>query len=421
MDDVATSWLLDEEEKSLSASIEEFQERAKGFAVMANIAAMHGLMERAKVCVRAAAANVLAYGHHKDMLLFRVLDAIRACDSLGDSAKTESRQRLFRIAPMIGAILEFTDGDETRLLLTELGDALAQMDPELVPSYYDYLCDRRQYDSAGTVMRTILTELKFSGPFAKALAETATDDESLLVLKKRSEAGDQMARECFEAAREFFGDPQEESTGTGSGIGEPRAREEEKIRVADYPPESLAQLLQKSRSAGDWQGQTAVEWLDYWEGAGRGENALRAMEAAISQGEAFGTFSGVLDRVAALALKCRGKSAAYPWLVKAHVDSNGWSAYFTDTKQAEKRLKLIADLFPEKWFDFVRDTVFASIAAGWRSSAVWGEFLRLVEFCIVAGQPSRAREITEKAVAFAESLCSPVQLPKPTWIPSATD
>ena len=120
------------------------------------------------------------------------------------------------------------------------------------------------------------------------------------------------------------------------------------------------------------------------------------MEAAIARGETFDTFSGVLDRVAAVALKYKNKLAAYPWVVKAQVYSNGWPGYFTDTKQAEERLKLIANRFPEKWFDFVRDTVLGGLAAGWRASAVWGEFLRLVGFCIMAKQTSRARNYSKR-------------------------
>ena len=164
---------------------------------------------------------------------------------MDDAAHTNTRRWLFRVAPLVAGILEFTDGDETRHLITELGELLAEMQPELVPSYYDYLCDKRQYAYAANVLRTVLAEVELSNPLTRALTETVTDEKSLLVLKKRSEAGDQNARACFEDARAFFGEPQGDSTGAGSGGLS--ALEEEKVSVADYPPERLGELLGRSR------------------------------------------------------------------------------------------------------------------------------------------------------------------------------
>ena len=418
-DDDAIAVMLGEEEQALGATIEEFPERAKQFALMANIATMHGMRAVGKTYVRGAAANLLAYSHRKDMLLFRLLDAIRACYQSDDLGKNQSRSWLFRLAPMIGGVLEFTDGDETRHLINELGDALAEMQSELLPSYYDYLCDERHYGFAAGVIRTVLAEVDLTDPFTKALAETATDAESLVALKRRADSGDHDASDCFERARTFFGEPYVDKSGSG-GSSEVAAPQEETVSAASAPPGALDDFLKESRSVGDWRGRNAILWLDYWDGVGRGRDALAAMEVAIDRGATFDTFSGVLDRVAALALKYNGKAAAYPWLVKAQVHSNGWAAYFTDTKAAKERLELVVHLFPEKWFEFIRDSVFNALAAGWRSSAVWGEFLTLVEFCIAAKQLPLARGITESTLTFAESLCSPVQLPKPAWIPRET-
>ena len=105
--------LVDDE---LATTNEPFGDRASALAMLATICARHQQPARAHGYLHQASENLLAYGYHKDLLLDTALNVIEVVGAHMDSR----RQVWARMAPAIGAVLEFTDGDETNYLASKL-------------------------------------------------------------------------------------------------------------------------------------------------------------------------------------------------------------------------------------------------------------------------------------------------------------
>ncbi|HEX6826471.1 MAG TPA: hypothetical protein VF077_09170, partial [Nitrospiraceae bacterium] len=55
-------------------------------------------------------------------------------------------------------------------------------------------------------------------------------------------------------------------------------------------------------------------------------------------------------------LELEGKTAAYPWLVMAHVHRHGWQSYWTSSDEVVRRLGWAAKYYKDRWRQYVSDT-----------------------------------------------------------------
>ena len=100
---------------------ELFSTRARLLGRLAELAALFGRAERAEALLRRGAANLLGYGYHKDLLLYEVMNALGAAHAAG---YTDYERDLLRVAPLVDAMPEVTDGDETRGFDLDLHEGL---------------------------------------------------------------------------------------------------------------------------------------------------------------------------------------------------------------------------------------------------------------------------------------------------------
>jgi len=152
-------------------------------------------------------------------------------------------------------------------------------------------------------------------------------------------------------------------------------------------------------------------WIDYWAAHGQKREAYRLLAEADARGVDLACY----DRLFTLALALYGKAKAYPWLVKAHIEGNGWSWYLSRQGEAEQRWHLIKQHYPARWQAFLQDTLLQMPL--WRSGSFSHmEFRRLIQYCLFLGQGALAQRLVEAMVTRSLELVSMLPLSMPDWV-----
>lgn len=415
----ALDWLFAKYDEEGRTVVKEFRERAEAYATLAEIAAMHQRRGEAARYVRAVAEHVVAYIDHKDLLLDELLDTARACQRSGTG---EPRRWLVELAPAVASVTDFTDGDETRYIPRELGAALAEVAPDLLPPYYRWLAVHEEYFTAEAVFRHLLRVLDLADPVAQAIAQTATDDESLSVIRERARNGDDGARAALERVAEVLGPhmlddpptaPTPANSSSVSGLQDEDGQSEDTAPdPAAFPPGGLREFLARASDPPYYRRDRVRAWLDHWCAAGRAADALADAEELIDTGADLGN----ADRLYTLVRKLRGRNAAYPWLVRAYREDRNWATYFTSKERAEQRWAIMERDYSERWFEFLRDTLLSPEPTPWDGLYIRVQLPRLVEYLIRLGQPGLAADVTARAVRMARDLVSPAPLEQLEWV-----
>lgn len=414
----ATKWFLKEQANQLAQLIEQFDERATKYAKLAALSTLHGLRNEAQFFIQQAASNLLSYGEHKDILLRHILDIIESCHKAGIP---ETKQWLLNIAPLIAEVENFTDGDETRSLLSGIANTMAEVSPELLLIYYQWLCSKEENYDALSVFHTFLKTTELSSESSQALAKTALDEDSLLIFNSRAEDGDEGAQVVLKFILRFLGN---------SALDKAKYRKSRKSQSysssynnfenkplplpEEFPPASLKHYWDAVRKADAFSIEGINPWINFWKNTDQAEDALLAIEAEVRLGTDFKTY----DEVFTLALAVYGKDYAYPWLIKAHISHYGWRYYY-GKEDAVKRWKIVKEVYPERWFDFILNTFKAPYGNPWREVSVHGILVRLVDYCIFIGETELAKRIAEQSISSVLELVSPLSLPIPEWINEA--
>ena len=410
----ALKWLLQEQAARLASSIEPFSERASHFSALASLAALHGLRKEASHYVREAALNLISYGDHKDILLFGALEVVQACHRVN---LTEARQWLLRLVPAIANVGDFTDGDETRHLPRELGDVLAEVAIDLLPAYYQWLCMKEEYDDALNAFHSFLRTSDLSVEINQALAKTAIDEESLVILAERTEKGDQGAKTVLSSLTELLGvnavDKAKSKKSKKELTTDYKSYEESLPLPCDFPPNRFIDYLSAvETTCFHRREECIVEWIKFWTNAGRQEELYSTIKKEADRGVEVSGYDALFD----LAFSLYGKDEAYPWLVKAHTRRYGWNRYYAYKEEALRRWEAIKEHYPEKWFNFIRDTIEYEFGEPWRWPTVYNWFVRLIEYCLFIGQTDLAKQASEQVITSTMELLLPLMLPTPEWV-----
>ena len=177
---------LDEE---MSDAIEPYSQRAELFALLAIACARYGLQEKGMDYLYQSANNLLGYGYHKDILLHITLNTLEA---LADDSGV-SQHVWIKLAPAIGAINEFTDGDETAHLPARLGMLLMRFDSGLAVKYAKSLMDAERYNDVENILREMVRDNDLTDPIKRALVSTCIDPHSIRMLEERANNLDSQA------------------------------------------------------------------------------------------------------------------------------------------------------------------------------------------------------------------------------------
>jgi hypothetical protein len=420
LDDRAVEWFLRKMSREVSSSIEPFNERTETFCILASIAALHQLYHQARSFTYSAASDFFAHGHHKDLLINEVVEIIQLCHRSGSYPSTSAGddlllKNLIKLAPAIAHIEDFTDSDETGHLPRLLAEALAEIKPELLPIYYQWLFSIEEYYDAQHAFRVFLKSADLSSLINQAIAATAVSDHSVDILVERAENGDKDAERILSTQLDFLGKnatyrPPNSSEATNTYGSDLTISEKQASSVAEYPPARFDDFVADLSNQSIWErNQYISQWIEFWAATKHKSAVLKVVEPLLERGHELRDYDTIFE----LAFAIYGKNRAYPYLVRAHYTDHGWSHYFTSKEKAANRWQIVKQHYRDRWFDFIKDTATYEEPSIDRLS-----ILRIVEYCLLMDQPQLAMSIMEKVVDTALDFVSPIVFPQPGWIPT---
>ena len=406
--DGAVTWLMEKMTRESNASVEEFPGRGRRYARAATVCSIHSQPALASQCIRESADSLYSYGEHKDTLLHHALKAIDICS---DAGVGRAREWLLRISVPIGSIKDFTDRDETDALPSMLADSFSKVDPSVIPHYYDWLCLKEEYYDAQQVFHTYVGVADLGNEVDQALAATGIDTVSTARIAERA-ISDPNARIVLANIRAVLGEanqsPALEETQPAQGM----ARQIPAIDDNTDPSAIRTYLYQ----GGDYYQSAAAKmtdhWLDHWEERGRLTESFVAIEREVD----LGLYTGAYGRLFQIAKRLYGKARAYPWLVRDAADGRIWHTYSSSHDAATWCWDAVKTLYPDRWYQFIIDTLNMTTGKTWGSVSAYDSVPRLVEYCIFMGEQDHAALITEQIVNMMVELVSAQPMPVPAWL-----
>ena len=144
--------------------------------------------------------------------------------------------------------------------------------------------------------------------------------------------------------------------------------------------------------------------------------ALDSIDQFFASGKSTYNVEDSLDDVYEVSRKLEGKKVAYKWLVRAHINRNGWASYWASEEEVMSRLGVAAKEYGKEWQKFLLDTSVAdrygrpsggSFAIGQRY---------LVRFLILAGQVDVAAKVARAFVQCVTEEVADQPIPEAPWL-----
>jgi hypothetical protein len=345
------------------------------------------------------------------------MDVLDAVVELGAKDPALTRERLERLVPIVEVITEFTDGDETDHVRSELIEVVTKVAPERLPSLYEHHLSNDDHSYADECLIEFAKVMDLATPEGAALARAFLDERTLGVLEDRA-ANEPAARTLLACQTEFLGriaETHREVKTTDEDLSE-QQKEAAKVDPTSFGYEDFAGVV-KAAAAVHYRNREEfmVKWLYHWKDQRKASHALRSIISYFETNEAMYDAREILDEAFLVSLAVEGKEAAYPWLVKAHINGHGWQSYWASEIEVMQRIKLAAQHYPDRWLQYIKDT---SVPPDYLRRRGYGfviGYKYLVRFLMLVGQVELADKIT---TAFVDTLIEEVReqpIPEAPW------
>ena len=398
-------------ESELASYVEPFSERAEVYALLANVCIRHELADKAEVYLRQAAENLIGYGYHKDLLLHTALRAIAA---VAENSGVE-KSWWFNLAPLITAVEEYTDGDETRYLPAQFGAHLLRFAPHLAAKYVKSRAASEDHGEIGYLTGQMVRYGDLAEPAVNALFSTRIKRTSIRTLEELAGKGDDVAEEMLIYLPDFSSATLVDDTADTTADQTPendRWRDGESVDRdwhLEYPPELLVRLVREVVFARSFELEDKLSsWLPLWSESERAYQALQAAECYILGNDRI----RISNETVLAARNVGGLSRSYPWLVRAQRSNRGWMEYWSSYDETKERWRMLKRDFPEKWHGFLLESI-----RPMRRNSHWfgGTVAHLIEYLVFMRQVDDARAATTQLVETICQLTSGQGLPSPEW------
>ena len=408
----------------LDTKITEFNERTTDSAKLSMFALDNGIIPLAHKELRRAVGCLLGYGWRKDLFALEVLESL---DLLAKNGDVDSREAILALAGEFEAITDYTDGDETDHVREEFYKAIVAHFPERAPDCYSHLIRDEEWSYAETLAITLAETDHVESRTGRALLESYIAPREFWALERVCSACRPYTNAALTAVQLKTGraieatSDQKESTPAENlnSIDDDSESGETELSIpnpSEFPPERLQEYLNATRDVRpyDHKRKLVTEWLRHWEGAGRTEEALTSLETETSKTKYHPNLDNALDVAFEIALKAQGRSKAFPWLVRAHVTRSGWQQWFTNSDEAQARMRTVALHYRGQWQEFIKNTTKPVFSTRIEGNGIVIGLSRLVYFLVEVGELDLAQTYAlEMARIFKEELTDqPIKTPE---------
>ncbi len=393
----------------LAGRVTEFHERADAFGKMALAANDHALPAIASDALQRSVDCLLGYGWRKDPFASEVLDALEMMIDAGDA---DAKVTLLDLAGAFHRLTDYTDGKGTTHIRSSYYEAVAKYYPEKAAAILADLTRAEDWHYAEDLYKSLAAlEWSHGAEGAALLSTYIMPDERAAVEKVEALASvaDQLRRKVGPSAN-----PPPATDESASAVA---ATDTPAPEPGDYPPGKLAALIDERNRLHIYNSSRSPirDWLAYWDGQGRGVDALADLEQRLSQTRLHIDIDSGLDSATDLAAKVHGRSEAFKWLIRAHIVRYGWHSFFTSSKEAEARLDVVARDYKARWKEFVRETSKPALDLRESKNGVVIGLTRLIYFFLKLGEFELAQAHTAVMVETFRAELSQQPVERPPW------
>ena len=405
----AIDWYLEWDEDLWKVAIVSFNERSTHYSRLGQLARKYGKIQRQKSLLDLACRNLITYGHHKDMFLDEVTEALTSAAHLNLS---QFREWAIQLDPIIENIGEYTDGDETGHVPKIFVDLLGKIDPALAINYYRHLADKEDFFLADSVFARLLKFIDPSTPIGAAICTTAIDDEPYSALKELSAENPEF-KKPLQSIHDYVGElPKYREREASSSQDCPTANKEDYSAISEI---ALDKRLEKEVTP--WlQIGYVYKWAihNVKQGALTEARAVQILHGRIAAFDDNEIEDKILDYLYPRILTINAEES-FRLLCLAQQNGNGWSKYWGNrSSEVSERWAFLKKHFPHRIDEFYQ----RSIKYKYDTEKVLCPIDRAVDFFIEVGRPARALELLGSAVDFTKLLMANLQLPVETWFNS---
>lgn len=410
----AFSFFAGQELEKLSNELVEFKYKTETMANLAILAADLKNSESLNLLLYRATENLIAYGNHKDMLLYDILLGIEKLQKAGSG---KHKELLRRIAPYIYHIDKLTDGDETGSFIYDYASLLAKSDVPVLYNFYFLSLRNREYYLSERLFGEILYTLDFSDKIGKAIGSTAVGDASYFELSKIA-SEDPLASEVLQDIHNSLGK-----------IDFGREQEKENERSNSYnnnfdetslnvQPSVLANFLSSSTYNKYEKSTFILKWAKTWlNKTSTDRKQLITVLKEIIEKDYLEVEHDLLDYLYPFALTI-DREFAFKCICWAQSNSGSWSSdYFSRPEEARARWKKVFSDFPFRIIEFF-DISINNSGLRYRKTDRKNYSIsapKTIQFFIDAGQVQKAEEIAGNFIDILLNLFPNVNLPEPEF------
>ena len=387
---------LKKEQDILNSTMQYTQERTDKYLQLANFAQMHNLIDDAKIYLDKAFCMAMGYCHHKDPLLYEVLETVEYCL---DTQHLEFANVLKRLAKIIDNIENITDGG-TSYSKRVLMRLFCKYSYEYVSKYYNHFLDTEQWYNAEECLNEILENADKSDEMVNFLLSTVTSDVPFLKL-----AQDDIR---IQEHKKLVGRTLLKEKHKYSSSNDFINKETNIFNYEDYPVNRLDKFIEKL----DYTNETCLlDWLKHWRGRGQDEMILNYFEEFYKNNNKNFIREVYLDEIFDIALSLKGKDYAYKWIVRSIIENISWGNNYSSWENTKKRFLQVKKIYKDKWQDFIID----SSEYKYSSEFMLGTS-HLAYFLILIGEKWLAYKIMYKVIDLLEEDMADLPLKEVEWL-----
>jgi hypothetical protein len=402
----AIDWYLEWEASLWEDSVVSFGDRSSHFSKLGQLSRKYGRTQKQRHFLHLACRNLISYGHHKDMYLDEVVDALALAAHLD---RTKVKGWALQLSPIVQNVREYTDGDETGRIPEYFTELLGEIEPPLAFKYYRHYTEREEFYLANSIFSRLLKFVDPARPIGAAVCATAIDSEpykSLVALSK----SDSRYEGSLKSIHEYVGVLPIDREERGSGSSEYGSKDTE-----DYTSVSEEDLDRRLKEeVTPWlQSSYLLKWAKKNIESSKlsEEQAVRVLIRQIGRFEDQEIDDHLLDFLYPRVLGINAEES-FRFLYLAQRNGNGWSKYWgSNQSDTESRWEFLRTHFPGREDEFYQQ----SSTYKFDKTKVICPVHRAVDFFIRVDKPERALELLEAAVEFAKLLMADLMLPDEAW------
>ena len=409
---------------TLDSTVGEFAEICSTAVRLALFASDHGQERIARDELRRAVGYLLGYGWHKDLFALEVLESLDLLAANGDS---RAQDALLNLAGEFESITAYTDGDETDIVRDRYYRSIALHFPERVAGCYANLIRKEEWRYAEGLAVTFAGSTRAEDRIEQALLETfLTPAEAGALGTGTSSSGSHTNAILQSVLRKIGRTTLEQQKPVTPTSGNGRSPLDNNVQTddpavslphpGDFPPGELPNYLNAVQDAKSHDDETSLvgEWLRYWAGNGRADDALDELQEGGSGFRHTSDIDRALDAAFEISLATQGRTKAFELLKRAHVRNAGWERWYASEEKAHARLRQVSKHYPGEWRKFIEDTAKPKFATDATRNGIALGKSRLVRLLLEASQDRLAITCALELVRiFREELAEqPIEVPE---------